>query len=125
MESMVKPTAMVEVPGYGTFEIGEYGKPDGDPYFFIPGFLGSLHQAMLLDHDAKQLNMRIIGINKPGVGHSPFREVHSAREFGSAVLHLADAMHIGSIYTTPELAQATWFVGRVTTAGCGTLRTGI
>lgn len=94
MESMVKPTAMLEVPGYGTFEIGEYGKPDGEPYFFIPGFLGSLHQAMLLDSDAKQLNMRIIGINKPGVGLSPFQEMHSAREFGTAVVHLADTMHI-------------------------------
>ncbi len=94
MESMVKSTAMLEVPGYGTFEIGEYGKPDGEPYFFIPGFLGSLHQAMLLDKDARKLNMRLIGINKPGVGLSPFQEIHSARDFGLAVMHIADTMHI-------------------------------
>ncbi len=75
-------------------EIGEFGYPAGEPYFFFPGFLGSYYQASLLDDRARELGMRIIGINKPGTGASTFREYASMKEYGKDIALLADALGI-------------------------------
>jgi pimeloyl-ACP methyl ester carboxylesterase len=75
-------------------EIGEFGDPAGEPYFFFPGFLGSYYQASLLHEHAKDLGMRIIGLNKPGTGASTFREYATMKDYGKDIALLADTLEI-------------------------------
>ncbi len=93
MVGAVSSTA-VRIRDNQVIEIGEFGDPTGEPYFFFPGFLGSYYQASLLDEHAQELGMRIIGINKPGTGGSTFREYASMKEYGKDIALLADKLGI-------------------------------
>src|SRR5262249_844070 len=61
-------------------EITEYGDRAGHPTFFFHGLIGSHHQASYISDEAGRIGIRIIALNRPGVGRSEFIERKTALE---------------------------------------------
>ena len=78
-----------------TLEVWQYGDPAGNPVFFFHGLIGSHHQAAYVDQPARQLGLRIIAPNRPGVGRSEFTVRKSALESVPDVEDLAHALRLG------------------------------
>jgi pimeloyl-ACP methyl ester carboxylesterase len=55
-----------------TLEVKSYGDPSGHPGIFFHGLIGSHYQASYVDAHARQVGLRIIAPNRPGVGKSDF-----------------------------------------------------
>jgi pimeloyl-ACP methyl ester carboxylesterase len=53
-------------------EVREYGDEAGHPAFFFHGLIGSHHQASYIHAQAQRYGLRIIALNRPGVGRSDF-----------------------------------------------------
>src|SRR5271157_2395098 len=75
-------------------EVKEYGDPRGDPAFFFHGLIGSHHQAAYIGEQARQMGLRVIAPNRPGVGKSEYVERNNALEAVPDVEDLAAALEI-------------------------------
>jgi ADP-ribose pyrophosphatase YjhB (NUDIX family)/predicted esterase len=53
-------------------ELNEYGDGAGHPVFFFHGLIGSHHQASYVAEQARSSGLRLLAINRPGVGGSEF-----------------------------------------------------
>ncbi|MDO8451852.1 MAG: alpha/beta hydrolase [bacterium] len=72
----------------------EYGNPKGKPLFFFHGWPSSRLQANDLDHTGVKLNVRVIGIDRPGYGLSDFKPLRSLLDWPDDVIELADILNI-------------------------------
>lgn len=50
----------------------EYGDPNGTPCFYFHGWPSSRVQAVLMDEVGKELGLRIVSADRPGLGNSDF-----------------------------------------------------
>jgi pimeloyl-ACP methyl ester carboxylesterase len=75
-------------------EVKEYGDPRGHPAFFFHGLIGSHYQAAYIAQQARQLGLRVIAPNRPGVGRSQFVERQSALEAVPDVEDMAAALDL-------------------------------
>ncbi len=77
-------------------EVRQYGDPAGHPAFFFHGLIGSHHQASYIDQPAREVGLRIIAPNRPGVGRSEFTVRSSAVEAVADVEDIALALGLGA-----------------------------
>jgi len=76
-----------------TLGIVECGDPGGMPVLYFHGFPGSRLEVRLADRSADWLNVRLIGIDRPGYGISDFKPGRSLIDWPDDVIELAD--HFG------------------------------
>lgn len=76
--------------------IEEYGDPMGTPVFYFHGFPGSRRDGELFDFDkiAKECEVRIIGIDRPGIGLSDFQLKRSLIDWPKTVQLIANKYNL-------------------------------
>ena len=72
----------------------DLGKKDAKPLFHFHGFPGSRLEAMLLADRAIKKSIRIISIDRPGMGLSDFKKNRTLLDWPDDVVELADALGI-------------------------------
>ena len=72
----------------------ELGRSDGKPLFHFHGFPGSRLEANLLADRIGEMNLRLIGIDRPGMGLSDFKKNRSLLDWPDDVVELADVLGI-------------------------------
>ena len=66
----------------------EYGKRDGNPVFYFHGHPGCRFEAGLLAEHAESLNVRIIGVDRPGLGLSTYKPGRKILDWTDDLLEL-------------------------------------
>lgn len=79
-----------------TLGYAEYGTPDGKPIFYFHGFPGSRLDWQFSDADnsAKQLNARIIAVDRPGMGLSEFKRGREILDWPDDVVGVANHLQL-------------------------------
>lgn len=72
----------------------EYGNPTGKPLFYFHGHPGSRFEARFLADEALTAGIRLIGIDRPGMGLSTHQAGRSLLDFSDDVVELADSLQI-------------------------------
>ena len=72
----------------------DIGKRDGKPLFHFHGFPGSRLEAMILEDWLKLSNVRVISIDRPGMGLSDFKKNRTLLDWPDDVIELADNLGI-------------------------------
>ncbi len=74
----------------------EYGSPEGKPVLFVHGSPGSLLDWLMFDTDdtAARLNVRIIAIDRPGMGLSDFKRGRAILDWPDDVVELMDRLQV-------------------------------
>ena len=72
----------------------DLGNKDGKPLFHFHGFPGSRLEATILADRAIVKNIRVICIDRPGMGLSDFKENRTLLDWPDDVVELADALEI-------------------------------
>jgi pimeloyl-ACP methyl ester carboxylesterase len=88
--------ATVELTGGRTLGYGEYGDPAGPVVVYFHGHPGSRLEAKLLAEPATAHGLRLIGVDRPGMGLSAYQRRRSMREWPHDVVELADHLGIDS-----------------------------
>jgi pimeloyl-ACP methyl ester carboxylesterase len=78
---------------YGVYE---YGQEDGEAVFYFHGFPGSRLDGVLFEFDqaAKDLGLRIIAIDRPGIGNSDFQPNRTLLDWITSVSIIADFLKV-------------------------------
>lgn len=71
----------------------EYGEPSGKTLFYFHGGADSRLEARFLANEAKRMGIRLIGIDRPGMGRSHFQAGRRLLDWPGDVVELAD--HLG------------------------------
>lgn len=74
----------------------EYGDPEGKPMFHFHGYLGSRLEASVSDEAAAKVGVRLIGIDRPGMGLSDFQPGRQILDWPDDVVQLANTLEIDS-----------------------------
>lgn len=77
-----------------TLGYAEYGVPSGRPVFYFHGYPGSRLEAALIDEESKHLEVRLIGIDRPGMGLSDYQENRTLLDFPDDVVELAEYLEL-------------------------------
>ena len=85
----------IELPNGRIIGFAEYGAPDGEPVFFFHGWPSSRIQGRLFDVPAKERGLRIIAVDRPGIGCSTFVTNRKLLDWPPVLVSLADALGIG------------------------------
>jgi pimeloyl-ACP methyl ester carboxylesterase len=72
----------------------EYGDQAGVAVFYFHGTPGSRREGTIADEAAMRLRVRLIAIDRPGLGFSSFKPRRKLRDWPSDVVGLADALGI-------------------------------
>ena len=70
----------------------EYGVPEGKPVLHFNGFPGTRFEASLIADAAARVGVRLIGVDRPGMGLSDFQPGRRILDWPDDVLELADAL---------------------------------
>ncbi|MDO5740170.1 MAG: alpha/beta hydrolase [Ornithinimicrobium sp.] len=81
--------------GSRTIAWSQYGDPDGVPAFYFHGVPGSRTEAALLGPAAHRAGVRIISLDRPGMGRSPHREERTVADWPQTVAECADQLGLG------------------------------
>jgi pimeloyl-ACP methyl ester carboxylesterase len=73
----------------------EYGDPAGRPLFYFHGWPSSRLQARLLHHLARERGMRVLALDRPGMGCSTHQPGRTLKSWPALVAAFADAQGIG------------------------------
>lgn len=73
----------------------EYGDPAGRPLMYYHGWPSSRLQAGLLHHLARERGMRVLALDRPGMGHSTYQPGRTLKSWSALVAAFADAQGIG------------------------------
>ncbi len=77
-----------------TLAYAEYSKSRGKVLFYFHGGADSRLEARFLAEQAKQAGVRLIGIDRPGMGRSHFKAGRRLLDWPDDVIELADHLHI-------------------------------
>lgn len=72
----------------------EYGDSNAKPIFYFHGFPGSRLEGSMIENKLIQSNIRLISIDRPGMGLSDFQKDRSIADWPDDVLELADYLGI-------------------------------
>jgi pimeloyl-ACP methyl ester carboxylesterase len=92
---MNDPVRKVSLTGGGSVAVSEYGDKAGAPIFFCHGWPSSRTMAELTDAAARELNLRIISPDRPGIRDSSLQSERRLRDWPPLLAELADQMGIG------------------------------
>ncbi|MEJ2556534.1 MAG: alpha/beta hydrolase [Anaerolineae bacterium] len=73
----------------------EFGDPQGKPIFEFHGNPSSRLGSELFDETAKKMGIRVIGIDRPGMGLSDYKPHRKLLDWPDDVIELADALGFG------------------------------
>ena len=73
----------------------EYGQADGPPVFYFHGTPGSRLELALCDVEASQSGLRVISIDRPGMGRSSYQGCRRIVDWPCQVEQFADALGYG------------------------------
>jgi pimeloyl-ACP methyl ester carboxylesterase len=71
---------------------GEYGDLQGTPEFYFPGFPGSRVEGLVMEEVARKLSVRIIAVDRPGIGLSTSKPGRTLLDWPDDLSELADAL---------------------------------
>ena len=74
--------------------VSEYGDPDGEPVMFCHGWPSSRIMAQFIDDAARDLRVRIISPDRPGIADSTFVLNRKVLDWPPLVAELADFLHL-------------------------------
>lgn len=77
------------LPDGRTLGYAEYGHPEGRPLFFFHGFPGSRLEAAGTDKIARRRRLRVISVDRPGMGLSTFQPQRRITDWPADVAALA------------------------------------
>jgi pimeloyl-ACP methyl ester carboxylesterase len=72
----------------------EYGNPQGKPLFYFHGHPGSRFEAGFLAEQAQKNNIRLIGVDRPGLGRSTYKAGRHFLDWPDDVVELAERLSI-------------------------------
>ena len=75
-----------------TLGYAKYGDPEGKPLFFFHGWPGSRFEAGLLHEQALNSGIRVVSIDRPGMGLSDFKKGRKLLDWPDDVIELADVL---------------------------------
>ncbi len=70
----------------------EYGQPSGAPVFYFHGIPGSRLELAFCDRESRQANVRIIAVDRPGMGRSSYQRGRRITAWPDDVEQLAAAL---------------------------------
>lgn len=77
-----------------TLGYAEYGAPQGKPVFFFHGNPSSRLGGRLVEEAANEINVRVIAIDRPGIGLSDFKSGRQYLDWPDDVTELADFLKV-------------------------------
>lgn len=77
-----------------TLGFAEYGAPDGKPLLYFHGHPGCRWEARFLAEAASRAQVRLIGIDRPGMGLSTYKPKRRLLDWPDDVVELADRLGI-------------------------------
>ena len=86
---------LLELNGGGRLALDEYGDPRGTPVFFCHGWPSSRTMAKITDVPARDLGVRIISPDRPGISESMFQANRKLVDWPPVLRQLADHLEIG------------------------------
>ncbi len=94
---MTKRNQQFQLPDGRRLGYDEHGSPDGKPIFYLHGAPSSRVEFSLFGDDAllRSLNVRLIAVDRPGMGRSDFQPNRRLLDFPTDLLALADHLAIG------------------------------
>jgi pimeloyl-ACP methyl ester carboxylesterase len=98
----------------GKLAFCEYGNANGTPVFFFHGWPSSRTMAQLADNAARELDVRIISPDRPGIRDSTFQENRKLIDWPEIVEQLADHLKLERFHVlafsggAPYAYAATW-----------------
>ena len=93
--SSLKDANILQLPDGRKLCYAEYGAPKGKPIFEFHGNPSSRLGSMLFDEAARKLGIRVIGIDRPGMGLSDYKPGRKLLDWPDDVVEFADKMGIG------------------------------
>jgi len=124
---MMLKTMMI---GEQTVTWREYGKVEGEPVFFFHGWPGESQQGSLIHGAAEQRGVRILAVNRPGIGGSSRQPGRGLLDWPPLLAAMADALGLGRFRILglsgggPYALASMWALGGRVIAGatvCGAL----
>ncbi|CCF82305.1 putative Hydrolase, alpha/beta fold family [Nitrolancea hollandica Lb] len=91
---------ILHLPGGRRLGYAEFGDPGGLPCFFFHGIPGSRLEAAFTEDLAAQHGIRVIGIDRPGMGLSDHVPNRRFLDWPADVIAVADALGIGKFAVT-------------------------
>ena len=85
---------MFQLQNGGRIAVDEYGDPDGTPVFFCHGWPSSRYMAVLTHDAARDLGVRIISPDRPGINESAFQEERTLLDWPLLLRELASQLGI-------------------------------
>ena len=85
---------MVQLQNGGRIAVDEYGDPAGTPVFFCHGWPSSRTMAVLTDDAARDLGVRIISPDRPGINESEFQKERTLLDWPPLLRELAAQLEI-------------------------------
>jgi pimeloyl-ACP methyl ester carboxylesterase len=82
----------------GRLAFAEYGCADGEPVFFFHGWPSSRTMGELADAAARELNVRIISADRPGICDSTFQPERQLLDWPDLLQQFADHLRIGRFH---------------------------
>lgn len=84
----------IRLPDGRWLGFAEFGDPNGKPAFLFHGIPGSRLEAGLVDADARANGIRIIGVDRPGMGNSTFQPERTFLDWPEDIGRLADQLEL-------------------------------
>ena len=84
----------LKLPDGRNLGYAEYGTPNGSPVFFIHGVPDSRISIRTTDKIAKKLDVRFIGIDRPGIGLSTCYPNRKVTDWPADLQHLVDHLNV-------------------------------
>ncbi|HEX3817791.1 MAG TPA: alpha/beta hydrolase [Chthoniobacterales bacterium] len=91
---MELPNEKLTLPGGRSVALAEYGVKNGAPVFFCHGWPSSRTMAQLTDAAARDLGLRIISPDRPGIRDSSFLPDRTLLDWPPLVREIADKLRI-------------------------------
>ncbi len=87
-------TRVISLASGNTVALAEYGTRDGTPVFFCHGWPSSRTMAELTDAAARELKLRIISPDRPGIRNSSLRRDRKLLDWPPLLAELADSLGV-------------------------------
>ncbi len=75
-----------------TLSFVEYGDPQGKPVFYFHGWPGAAVEVAHGDQEARSMGVRLVAVDRPGMGRSTFQKNRRLLDWPSDVLQLANRL---------------------------------
>ena len=92
--SITKTDHTLQLTDGRTLGYAEFGEPEGVPVFYFHGLPGSRLEAQLIDQCDSEINTKLIGIDRPGMGISDFQPHRQLLDWPDDVNTLANSLAI-------------------------------